>query len=308
MDQNAIDVVSRALRTKARHLHGAIEKNYARFGEQWFDDFNRVLKVALASDDDFQSAVEGYAAFSNAAMRSQARFQKTGSYENSSFAEVSRNVYQNNQHMSKEYLPGLLLSHFLWPHHYAQLRFFCEMLQGVQPKRFVEIGTGSGVYSLTTLQMLPSAIGFGIDISSASLEFTGALIRSAGLDNRYHLVRGNVMNDDLGFLTDLVISVELLEHLENPLSFLQRLTDLVGRNGYGFITAALNASHTDHIYLYSSIREVLKHVEDAGFSISRMFFEEAYSRRTSDELVPAVVAFMVHRMKSAKETKSSGDN
>jgi 2-polyprenyl-3-methyl-5-hydroxy-6-metoxy-1,4-benzoquinol methylase len=63
------------------------------------------------------------------------------------------------------------------------------------------------------------------------------------------------------------VSVEVLEHLEDPPAFLRALYGMLRKGGVGYITAAINAPNADHIYLYRSIEEVLKEIEAAGFKM-----------------------------------------
>lgn len=293
MTGKALEIVHRTLQMRARHLCGIIDKNRARFGDEWDTDFEQIVGSVFRNQEDLQLATIGYAAFANSALRSQARFQKKRQYEYNSFSDVAKDVYLNPEYMHKEYLPGLLLSHLLWPHHYAQLRFYRQVVEKIKPRKFAEIGVGSGVYSLVTLLTTPSAVGMGVDISPSSLHYAHSLLEKVGCENRYQLLQRDVSTEAVDLSIDLVISVELLEHLEQPESLLQGLRKSVRGESVGFITAALNAAHTDHIYLYSTVQEVESQIQDAGFSIRESFFEKAYEPRNSNELVPSVAAFVV---------------
>jgi 2-polyprenyl-3-methyl-5-hydroxy-6-metoxy-1,4-benzoquinol methylase len=286
-----LTLVSEILEARARHLKGLIGRNIDRFGIQWEIDFDDLVGSIFSSSEELTRAVLGYISFSNQSMRSQAKFQKTGRYENVSFEEADRIVYQDRQYMTSEYLPGLLLSHLLWPHHYAQLCFFRDVIKDVQPRLFSEIGVGTGLYSLLTLRSFPESAGVGIDISASSLGFAKNLISGAGIKERYSTLECDISSTTIDIQPDFVISVELLEHLEQPQKLLNGICNLIGAHGTAFVTAALNAAHTDHIYLYSKLEEVEIQVRSAGFSITDMFYEEAYRRRNESELVPAVVAF-----------------
>ncbi len=293
MRTEPLGIVSSILERRARHLHGIIERNRERFGQQWEIDFNEIVNAVFPTEEALIRATSGYSAFCNSAMRQQARLQKTRQYEFSTFQEAASRVYRDVEYMNSEYLPGLLLSHFLWPHHYAQLCFFRQTLHSVQPLTFAEIGVGTGVYSFITLKEVSKAVGSGIDISKSSLEFAESLFRNGGFASRYQEILCDISETKLSLRPNLVISVELLEHLETPTKLLQGIAELITDGGVAFVTAALNAAHTDHIYLYSEPTEVERQLHESGLIVRRRFFEEAYPRRSVNELVPAVVAYEV---------------
>jgi len=57
----------------------------------------------------------------------------------------------------------------------------------------------------------------------------------------------------------------VLEHLERPGEFCCWLRDLVKPGGHAYITAALNAAHSDHIYLFREPAELEAMLRSAGF-------------------------------------------
>jgi 2-polyprenyl-3-methyl-5-hydroxy-6-metoxy-1,4-benzoquinol methylase len=89
-----------------------------------------------------------------------------------------------------------------------------------------------------------------------------------------------------------LVNVEVLEHLQDPVQFLESLRTMLAPGGYGFITAAINAAERDHIYLYESPEEVQQHLEQAGFLVLEQQVDKAYEAR--DRLpAPGNVAFLV---------------
>ena len=57
----------------------------------------------------------------------------------------------------------------------------------------------------------------------------------------------------------------MLEHLENPAEFCTWLYAMVRPGGHAYITAALNAAHSDHIYLFHTPAELEDMLRAAGF-------------------------------------------
>jgi hypothetical protein len=61
-----------------------------------------------------------------------------------------------------------------------------------------------------------------------------------------------------------------------------------------FITAALNAAHADHIYLYRTPEAVLAHLVEAGFTLEQSFVGAAYKPSAPGVPVPLAAAFVVY--------------
>jgi cyclopropane fatty-acyl-phospholipid synthase-like methyltransferase len=114
-----------------------------------------------------------------------------------------------------------------------------------------------------TLEALPGSRGVGLDISPYALEFTHAMLRSFGLGERYE-VRNQDIRDGAP-PCDFLVCQEVLEHIENPAEFCRWLQALVRPGGKAYVTAALNAAHSDHIYLFREPRELEEMLRAAGF-------------------------------------------
>jgi SAM-dependent methyltransferase len=209
--------------------------------------------------------LDGYAEFCNDSMRSQVYFERTGRYRASNYAEVAQECYHNEEHMTRRYLPGMFVSHFVWPQHYLMQRGFQDLLlpRVANSKLFFEVGVGCGVYSKLTLTNLPQTRGVGFDISQFALDYTGWMLGRFGLRERYELENLDIRH---GYHTpcDFLICQEVLEHLENPAEFCRWLASMVRPGGHAYITAALNAAHSDHIFLFNNPAELEEMLRAAG--------------------------------------------
>jgi len=265
------------------------------FGQGWEREFDDVIRRLLGRDEkEYQKAVDGYAAFCTDALRSQIFFERNGHFKASSHADVSAECYHNPQFMFESYLPGLLLSHFVWPHHYRMLRWFREQISAIHVSTFAEVGTGCGLYSAEALRAFPQARGMGYDISAHALEFTSRVVNALGSAERY----GTNVRDVVAApapKVDLMICQEVLEHLEDPAEMCRALFAMTRPRGHAYITAAINAGHVDHIYLYRSIDQVLDHIVAAGFEIVASHSELAYGGKPL-ELTPCVGGALVRRI------------
>lgn len=273
---------------------------HERFGDAWLPDCVRHIErlygpITSPLTPSLAEMLEGYAEFASDAMRNQVYYERAGRYRASSYAEVAANCYHNEEHMTRRYLPGLYVSHYLWPQHYHTLKGFTELLlpRVRRSRLFFEVGVGCGVYSLSTLEALPGIRGVGFDISAHSLAFTERVVAAAGFSSRYQTVNQDIRH---GYpeAADFLICQEVLEHLENPAEFCSWLRELIRPGGAAFITAALNAGHSDHIYHFGEPGDVELMLRDAGFQPLQL--QEALAPGTKPRrLTPSIAGFFCER-------------
>lgn len=294
---DAIDRVTSIFRANHSFSRDIAVRAEKMFGKEWRSSFGETIDVLYGNENDLEAAIKGYAAFAIDSMRRQKKFEVTRKYEVKSYKQAAEEVYFNEGHMMAQYLPGLLLSHYLWPHHYRQLmyfkEFFASSIKRSDAGRFAEVGVGTGVYSRLVMQETSNITGIGFDISAHSKAFTENHLQAFGLADRYEVRLQNVLENTTENEFDWLISVEVLEHLEDPVSFLHILRKMLSPGGKAFITAALNAADEDHIYLYENTEQVLEHLSMAGFTIEQFFYGNAYSPTSPGLPVPAAAAFIV---------------
>ena len=158
---------------------------------------------------------------------------------------------------------------------------------------FLEVGVGTGLYSSLVLRKLPIVHGIGLDISPSSKIFTEMHMKSLGVDHRFKVKLSDATAKPIEPKTDWLVCVEVLEHLEDPVAFLHGLRRNMAPGARAFITAALNAAHADHIYLYRSSDEVLAQLMEAGFALEQLFVGSAYKPSGPGVPVPQAAAFIV---------------
>lgn len=295
-----IAYLAKILSADAPYLVGVIAKQHARFGNSWLDAFEGDLGIMFAGNQDgLTRATRGYIKFALDGMLLQKRFDKTRLYEPKSFDQATEEVYGNKDYMHGMYLPGIYLSHFLWRHHYLQhLRFHEQVVPLMLAhggNKFYDVGVGTGFYSRELLRSLPDVTGVGFDLSDHSLSYTEAMISTFGLDGRYKAIKQNILDTPAPDPVPFIMSVEVLEHLEDPLCFLKGLYALLLPGGIGMITAAVTAPNADHIYLYQNLDEVVEQVKSAGFSIIDAASDLAYEPTKQSESVPINASVIVTR-------------
>lgn len=292
----ALDRLEARFRAASPVFRDAVARSRSALGEGWAASFEQALVRLLPDDESLVAAVSGYSRFALEVLRLQARFEKDGVYATKSYSDVSHEVYANDDYMSSCYLPGLLLSNYLWPHHYRQTRYFEEIFVGEMARRraehFYDVGTGTGLYSRLALVGAPRTVGVGIDISPSSKAFAERHVEAFGLSDRYSVVLRDVVADPERPV-DWLICVEVLEHLEDPVEFLGALRAMLRHGGKAFIGTALNAANADHIYLYRTADEVKIQLEQAGFLVEQYFCAAAGPPRHPSVPVAEVAAFVV---------------
>jgi len=295
--KKAVNLVTEIFREKHGFSRDIAVRAEKMFGDEWTIEFGRAVDTVFGEKEGLTSAVDGYAAFAIDSLRRQKRFELERKYEVKSYEQAAEEVYFNEKHMLEQYLPGLFLSHYLWPHHYRQLRYFKEFfvssMKQSNADKFIEVGIGTGVYSRMILQEVPGVSGVGFDISTHAKTFAENHLRAFGLAGRYEVHLQDVLENAPANEFNWLVCVEVLEHLENPLQFLHGLRKMLASGGKAFITAALNAANEDHIYLYETAEQVFEQLNEAGFVPEQYFYGAAYAPASPDLPVPAVAAFIV---------------
>ena len=293
----SIKALYESLNTQFPYFVGVIQKQMDSFGEQWLSLFEEELEVFFGNDKQkLNEAVTGYGKFSLDSMKLQVKFQKTKEYGNKTYAEAASEVYQNKDYMFDLYLPGILLSHYLWRHHFIQHIFFLErflpLISQDESKTFYDIGVGTGFYSKEMLRCT-RLDGKGFDMSPYSLEHTLNMLRAHNLADRYEACLRDIVKQPVTPAADYLVNIEVLEHLEEPQLFLNFLTRMLKPGGYGIISAAITAPNADHIFLYHNSDQVASQLVKAGFKIVDSTVDNAYDPRSEKEVVPVNAAFIV---------------
>jgi len=294
------DVLCEAMQGRYPVLASVWQLAEERFGPAWLPECIRNIErlygpVGVPMSDDLSEMLDGYAEFANDSMRSQVYYERTGRYKASSYEEVRASCYWNEEHMTRRYLPGMYVSHYIWPQHYHMLRGFIHgILPRVRASRlFFEVGVGCGVYSRAALEHLPHVRGVAFDISAHALRFSGQVVEASGSGDRYRLEQRDI-KDGYHEAADFLICQEVLEHLENPGEFCVWLRELVKPGGWTYITAALNAAHSDHIFLFHEPSELEAMLRQAGLQPYHLQ-EECAAGTKPRRLTPSLAGYLCQR-------------
>ena len=276
------------------HFFSALEKNAALYAPSVRDHFTRdpeafselgslILTWAfeLLGEDCYDILAQGYSAFVSDVNRCQSRYQRSGSYPNHSYKEVYEAVY-NNPSVMKDYHWGVYVTTFAWDHHLKLYKLFRDAFLSELPKeaKILDLGSGSGIWSLLIAHHLPQVITQGFDISETSVTLAQNLCRVSGLSDRVKFDLGDALVTREP-VYDAGISCFLLEHLEDPQMLLNTLAAQLKPGGWAWVTGALTAAETDHIYEFRRESELIQLAELAGFRVvqSRSLGPTNYPRR-----------------------------
>jgi 2-polyprenyl-3-methyl-5-hydroxy-6-metoxy-1,4-benzoquinol methylase len=206
-------------------------------------------------------------------------FARTGEYTSKSFDEVNKRVY-NNPEVMEYYMNGLLLSQFLWGHHYSILNYFTDNLSKYRDKvdHYLEMGGGHGLYISQAISLLKPGTKFDlIDISPTSIEASRSLINNDAVN--YTL--SDIFKVKAEKKYDFITMGEVMEHVEDPIALLKKLGELLKDGGSMFVTTPTNAPAIDHIYLFKNAEDIRDVIDKAGFRVTDEI--GVYSEKVSKE-------------------------
>lgn len=236
-------------------------ERFDRLAEQFLSWAEGVLGSSY-----LDTVARSYARFTTSVNFHQVRYEASGRYEATRVEEFHQELYQADERMS-EYLWGVYLTLFLWPHHLRLARFYEEMfLPRLSPEsRFIELAFGHGGWGLWALSRLPQATLTGLDIAPSSVKIASSLATSAGLESRTSYSRGDalVKPDQAAF--EAAVCGFVIEHLETPSLLLEALAAHLKPGGWLFLTGALTAAQEDHIFEFRAESELVTMAEAAGF-------------------------------------------
>ena len=251
--------------TTAKMLRGSI----AALSAEERHELEAYLAHVVEGGAEMAFVAEAYNTIVRDTLREQMFFRRNGRYRYARYDEVAGSVYLNDDYMTR-YMVGLAVTTFLWPNHLAIHRFFRQSIASAPAGDYLEIGPGHGVFFMTALRSGKFARYLGVDLSPTSIAMTGALLSGGkfGTFSGYELREADFLAAPLPEKSfSAVVMGEVLEHVEQPTQFMERIRELAAPGGYVFITTAINAPAVDHIYLFETPDQVRELAQGAGFAI-----------------------------------------
>ncbi len=185
----------RGLRALCDYL--TVHGHLAKQGSRYSLTINARLYLTTASPAYLGSAVKFFA--SDSTVAAFCRLRKTVECGNASGPELDWVEYARS----------------MAPLAQATAQFAAEALRvdSARPIRVLDLGAGHGLYGLAIAERNSAAQIFALDAPRV-LEIAMDNARQAGLEERYHLIPGDVFKTDFGGPYDLVLAANLAHHLE----------------------------------------------------------------------------------------------
>jgi 2-polyprenyl-3-methyl-5-hydroxy-6-metoxy-1,4-benzoquinol methylase len=171
----------------------------------------------------------------------------------------------------QRYMNGVLLSNIFWQNHAETVRYFREsyLPRLSSNMEHLEIGPGHGMFLYFAAEHGLSGRITGWDVSETSIAHTRLALKAMGLEGAVRLEVGNLFDTDLERLPryDSIVLGEVLEHLEDPVSALTSVKQLLKPGGLTFINVPANSPAPDHIYLIEDPQHALDLVTSANLEL-----------------------------------------
>lgn len=253
-----------------------LKKSLTELTENEYAEFEEYIFFFISQGDSIESIAKAYLTFVTDTFIELTYFIKSGHYRYSTFDEVAGSVYHNSEYMRK-YMIGLGISTYLWPNHRNIYRWFQKNIPQNKQGKYLEIGPGHGKYYIYSIMNTNFDFYEAVDISASSVEMTRKLAEFFIKDTKknYSVIEKDFFVIEEEKQYDAVIMGEVLEHVEQPLSFMKKIHNITSDDAYIYITTAINAPAVDHIYHFKTVDEVYDMMKQAGFKVISSFYESS---------------------------------
>ena len=181
------------------------------------------------------------------------------------FKTIKEKLYDTTAYPSQEHLYYRNFEPAL-----ERLRFISKQLKKLNESdmQFCDLGFGPGVLTQFILQKKPAWTACGIDINPECVHYAEKLMKLKGVNNRVQFTTGDVRELPYADDTfDLILAMEILEHIPDPLKGLLEAVRVLKPGGYAITSIPVQLSIPMHLYVPKSPREVLNLYERAGLEV-----------------------------------------
>ncbi len=258
------------------------------------------IEYCMSRGIDIQYLAESFNLIVKDTLKEQIYFKRHKKYRFSSYDEAASSVYSNDRYM-KMYMHGLALSGFLWPQHIEMARFFIRTIPKNRKGKYLEIGPGHGFFLVQAMNACSFNMYEGIDISPSSVELTKSILNSdffGGRSDCYSVYECDFLKMNSQGKYDAIVMGEVLEHVEEPKVFLDKISIMSKDDGYIYVSTCINAPAIDHIFLFDSIEHVEDAVADSGLDIIEKLvlpYTGLSVEETQEQMMPMNIAMVLKR-------------
>lgn len=229
------------------------------------------ILIYLYQQDGYDTAFLGdsYLKFIQDIIEEQLYFVESGQYRYKTLDEVDRLFYSNADYM-EQYMIGLALSTYLLYSHRDYMRYFTQKIKGLSGAQLLEIGPGHGEYFVKAMQSTNFSKYVAVDISKTCVEFCNRFVKQhkALKSKDYEILQKDFFDYNADSKFDAIIMGEVLEHVEAPLAFLNKIYETAADNAFIYITTVINCPQKDHIYLFRCLDDIKDLFRKANLKIS----------------------------------------
>jgi len=265
LQQSILHMIHEQNPRHAKKLKASLSNLENEFHERAENFFEKYKYWSESEGKSLSYGIDSYLKMVSDTLFEQIRFMQSGEYTCKSFQDAYERVY-NNPEVMEYYMHGLMMSQFLWKHHYEIFKFFTSNIgkYKTQTNRYLEVGGGHGLYLSEAMGILGEDKTYDlVDISQSSIEIAKSFITKGKVKYMLQDIYKYFAEESYDFIT----MGEVLEHVEDPVSLLKQLHRLLNKGGYAFVTTPANAPAIDHIYLFNSAEHIREIINEAGFKI-----------------------------------------
>ena len=200
--------------------------------------------------------------------------------EDRDFEDVKTKLYETKYYPISEHLNYIFL-----PPALERKAFIHKHLDRLASTgHFCDLGFGPGVLSAFIFQQKGGWTGCGVDISSHCLQHAERLLKKKKVLERCKLSLGDIRTlpypDEI---FDLVVAVEVLEHIPDPEVGLAEVLRVLKPGGYAITALPVNLPILMHLYDFESPDEVLALYKKVGLKV--VDFETKEFQRQTETFV-----------------------